>query len=134
MYANECARRHAIFMKLNTDNFEIPSRGIPSGHAPGRLEKEFQINEVSATNAETEWSGNGWSISLVMPGSYRESYQARLLLAVHPHIIPQFNLPILPFSWKKKSSYCTLWQNTYFPYDRFNIPKFLITFITKIPS
>lgn len=59
MYANECARRHAIFMKLNTDNFEIPSWGIPSGHASERLEKEFRINEVSATNAETEWSGNG---------------------------------------------------------------------------
>lgn len=47
MYANECARRHAIFMKLNTGNFEIPSRGIPSGYTLPSAIKEEISNERS---------------------------------------------------------------------------------------
>jgi len=42
MCANECAKRHAIFMKLNTDNFGIPSRGIPSDYTlPSAIKGEI---------------------------------------------------------------------------------------------
>lgn len=98
MYANECAGRHAIFMKLKHGQFRN-SRGIP-GRLDGfraRLRDGFRMNEVSATNAETERRPRRLiDFTCNARCTYRESYRAHLLLAVHPHITPRFN-PISPF-------------------------------------
>lgn len=52
MYANECARRHAIFMKLNTAISKFHHGEFPAvTRFRARLRKKFRMNEVSATNA-----------------------------------------------------------------------------------
>lgn len=61
--ANKCmpmnAGRHAIFMKLNTDNFEIPSWRIPSGYTlpdaiKGEISNERSFSDECRNEAERD--------------------------------------------------------------------------------